>query len=79
MTNVKSCVTSTFIEFLQLSPRFTGCASVRDRVTVAAIREDLYLLGNGFFNRGQLQLAEMRLAHISERYGLTRHIQSWLI
>jgi hypothetical protein len=70
MTNVKSFVTSTFIEFIRLLPRFIGCASVRDVVTVAAVREDLYPLGDGSFNRGQLQLAEMRLAHISGRYGL---------
>jgi len=56
-----------------------SCASVRDGVKVAAIGEHLYPLGDGPLNRGQLQLAEMWLAHISERYGLTRRIQSWLI
>lgn len=74
MTNVKSFVTSTFIEFLQVSPRFIGCPSERDGVTVAAVREGLYPFGDRSFNRGQLQLAEMRLAHISGRYGLARCI-----
>ena len=74
MTNVKSFGTFKFIESPQLSPPFIGWASVRDGVTVDAVREDLYPLGDGSFNRGQLQLAGMRPAHISGRYGLARRI-----